>query len=105
MLSSPTQDLEGRVRALEEGAKFDATQAAIREREEEFLLTLRAIKEEVAAERESGGGNGLSSAQLASLQEENASLKARIAKQEYRIRHLIAGMEEMLEAKKKMVAS
>jgi hypothetical protein len=92
-------DLERRVRALEEGAKFDATQAAIREREEEFLLTLRTIKDQMAAEAEGQDGAGIGSSTLvASLQAENDTLKARLAKQEYRIRHLVAGMEKLLEA-------
>lgn len=40
---------------------------------------------------------GASSAELKSLQEENAKLKAQLAKQAYRIEHLVNGMEGMLK--------
>lgn len=88
--------LEQRIIALEKGATFDATQAAIRKREEEMLVTLREIREQMAKE----AGSGASSAELEELKKENEKLKATIAKQEYRIRHLISGMEELLVAKK-----
>ena len=90
------ESLEQRISALEKGATFDATQAAIRKREEEMLVTLREIREQMAKE----AGSGTSSAELAELKKENEKLKATIAKQEYRIRHLISGMEELLAAKK-----
>lgn len=80
---------------MEKGAKFDATQAAIREREAEFLATLREIRESMAKEK-----SGASSAELGDLKKENEKLKATVAKQDYRIRHLIAGMEELLAVKK-----
>lgn len=85
--------------ALEKGGAFDATQAAIRKREEEMLATLRGIKEQMAKEAREGGG-GASSAELKDLKAENEKLKATVAKQEYRIRHLISGMEDLLSAKK-----
>ena len=44
--------------------------------------------------------SGASSAELDSVKKENEKLKATIAKQDYRIRHLISGMEELLVAKK-----
>lgn len=90
------ESLEQRVAALEKGAIFDATQSAIRKREEEMLATLREIREQMAKE----AGSGASSAELESLKKENEQLKATIAKQEYRIRHLITGMEGLLAAKK-----
>ena len=89
--------METRVEALEKGAVYDATQAAIRKREEEMLGTLRAIREQMAKEASSGGA---SSAELKDLKTENEQLKATIIKQDYRIRHLISGMEELLAAKK-----
>ena len=73
--------LEQRVSALEKGARYDATQAAIREREMEFLTTLREIREAMAKE----GSNGASSAELRDIKKENDKLKANIAKKEYRI--------------------
>jgi hypothetical protein len=97
--------LEQRVSALEKGAQYDATQAAIREREMEFLTTLREIREAMA--KEGGGGSssgGANAAELSSLQKENEKLKATIAKQEYRIRHLISGMEDLMAAKKEASA-
>jgi len=87
--------LEQRIAALEKGNAFDATQAAIRKREEEMLETLRDIREQMAKE----AGSGASSAELEDLTKENEKLKATVAKQEYRIRHLISGMEELLAAK------
>jgi hypothetical protein len=91
---------------LEDGAQFQATQAAIREREVEFLDQLKKIKETMAKEqqKQSGsgtGGSGASSEEVKALQEENQTLKARLAKNEYRVRHLIEGMEELLAAKAK----
>mmetsp|Transcript_11731 Transcript_11731/g.18485 ORF Transcript_11731/g.18485 Transcript_11731/m.18485 type:complete len:95 (+) Transcript_11731:92-376(+) len=85
-------DLEQRVVALEKGAQYDATQKAIREREIEFLAQLKEIKEAMAKE----SGSSKSSAEVQSLEEENKKLKATIAKQDYRIRHLISGMEKLL---------
>jgi septal ring factor EnvC (AmiA/AmiB activator) len=92
------QDLEARVKALEDGAQFNANQAAIREREAEFLAQLKEIKETMAKEQASGGA---SSDEVKALKEENALLKAKLAKNEYRVRHLIEGMEEPLAAKAK----
>lgn len=97
------ESLETRVEALEKGAIFDATQAAIRKREEEMLTTLRNIQEQMAKEAATTGGGSASSANATELKEikaENERLKATIIKQEYRIRHLITGMEELLAAKK-----
>ena len=89
--------LEQRVVALEKGATFDATQTAIRRREEEMLVTLREIREQMV--KDAGMGSA-SSAEMDELKKENEKLKATIAKQEYRIRHLIVGMEDLLAAKK-----
>ncbi|KAG7354218.1 hypothetical protein IV203_003574 [Nitzschia inconspicua] len=91
-------DLEARVKALEDGAQFNANQAAIREREAEFLLQLKEIKETMAKEQSSGGA---SSEEVKALKDENELLKAKLAKSEYRVRHLIEGMEELLAAKAK----
>jgi hypothetical protein len=88
--------LEQRVIALEKGVLTDATQDAIRKREMEFLVTLREIREAMAKE----GSSGASSAELDDIKKENEKLKATISKQEYRIRHLISGMEELMAAKK-----
>jgi hypothetical protein len=94
--------LEARVKALEDGAEFNATQAAIREREVEFLAQLKEIKDTMAKELlQQGGGSGgtSSSEELTALKQENELLKAKLGKTEYRVRHLIAGMEELLTTK------
>jgi hypothetical protein len=48
------------------------------------------------AAEEGAKASGASSTELADLKKENQDLKAKVAKQEYRIRHLIEGMEKML---------
>jgi len=101
-------DIEIRIQALEEGHKFNVSQDAIQKREEEFLVTLREIKESMLKEKEESGGNaaaggssgGGSSAEMATLQEENDRLHAKMIKQEYRITHLVANMEKLLEQRK-----
>lgn len=98
LMTIQAETLEQRIAALEKGATFDATQAAIRQREEEMLATLRGIRAQMA--EEAASGSGASSAEVTDLKEENAKLKQTVAKQEYRIRHLIAGMEDLLAAKK-----
>ena len=89
-------ELEERIRALEVGAKYDVTQEAIRQREMEFLATLQEIRAAMVQEENSG----MNSAQVEDLKKENEKLKATIAKQEYRIRHLIHGMEAMMQKAK-----
>lgn len=61
-----------------------------------MLVTLRDIREQMAKE----AGSGASSAEMEEVKKENEKLKATIAKQEYRIRHLISGMEDLLAVKK-----
>ncbi|KAL3943105.1 MAG: hypothetical protein SGBAC_002796 [Bacillariaceae sp.] len=89
-------DLETRIASLENGAQFEANQNAIRQREQEMLTTLREIRESMATTN----ANTASSTEVDSLKEENARLKGIITKQEYRIRHLISGYENLLEEKK-----
>mmetsp|Transcript_191 Transcript_191/g.209 ORF Transcript_191/g.209 Transcript_191/m.209 type:complete len:104 (+) Transcript_191:27-338(+) len=100
-------DIEIRIQTLEEGHKFNASQDAIQKREEEFLVTLREIKESMQKEKEESGAaaggssSGGSSAEMTTLQEENDRLHAKMIKQEYRITHLVANMEKLLEQRKK----
>jgi len=94
--------LEARVKALEDGAKYDATQVVLKQREEEHLLQLRAIKEAMLAEKNAGGG--ASSEEAEQLKAENAKLKALVTKQEYRIKHLINGFQRALDEKAAMKA-
>ena len=88
--------LEQRIAALEIGSQFEATQEAIRKREAEFLETLRGIKATMAAEQ-----GGASSAEVESLKTENEKLKQTVEKQQYRIQHLLSGLEAMMNERKK----
>ena len=93
-------DLETRIAALEKGAIFNATQIAIRKREEEFLTELRCVKALVDQEQEANKICGSSSSEeLSTLREENAKLKAQLTKHNYRIHHLVTGMEELRKVK------
>jgi hypothetical protein len=92
-MESSSADLEKRIAALEKGAEYDATQALIRQREQEFLTTLRNIKAAMVVEGASGGAN---STETEALKTENERLKANITKQEHRIRHLISGFEKLM---------
>jgi len=99
-------DIETRIQALEEGHKFNISQDAIQKREEDFLVTLREIKKSMLKEKEESGGNaagggGGSSAEITTLKEVNDRLHAKMTKQEYRITHLVANMEKLLEQRKK----
>jgi len=91
--------LESRVAALEKGATFNATQEAIRKREEEFLTTLRDMKASMLEAEKDGKNGGASSAEMDALRKENERLNAQVTKQAYRISHLVTGMEKMLESK------
>ena len=84
--------MEHRISALEKGAQYDANQEVIQQREQEFLTTLREIRESMVK----SGGSSAKSSELESLKKENEKLKATVAKQEYRIRHLIAGYDELM---------
>jgi len=87
-----TQDLEKRVAALEVGATFDATQAAVQQVQMDCLQQLRDIRTSL----EQQGAGGASSKELTALYTENILLKAKMAKQEYRIQHLCEVVEELL---------
>ena len=88
--------MEKRIVALEKGSQFEANQNDVRQREQEMLTTLRGIRESMA----NASTSTASSAELDSLKDENAKLKAIITKQEYRIRHLISGYEKLLGEQK-----
>jgi hypothetical protein len=68
--------LQYRVIDLEKGALTYATQAAIRQRNMGFLLTLREIRESMVKE----GSNGAGLSELGGIKKENDKLKATIAK-------------------------
>jgi hypothetical protein len=95
---SSSSTIEDRVSQLESNHVFDVTQAAVRQREIEFLTTLRQIKSQIDDEKMNaaggaGAGGGGGTAEIDTLKAENIALKAQVAKQEYRIRHLIEAME------------
>lgn len=58
------------------------------------------MKTSMLKEQESNKGNSASSEEVAALKAQNSKLKAQLTKQEYRIGHLVAGMEDMLATKK-----
>ena len=61
----------------------------------EMLTTLRTIREAMIADSKNGGAND--SKELEKLKKENEELKKVNTKQAYRINHLVANMEKMLQ--------
>ena len=96
--TSTSSTVEERLAMLESNKKFDATKEAIQEREVEFLAQLRMIKSELAKEQQKGGTSGSNSnssnVEMERLKSENEQLKALVAKQSYRIKHLVDEMEK-----------
>ena len=88
------QDLQKRVETLEVGATFDATQAAVQEVQMELLRNLRDIRQ--AMMESSQGTASSSSIEMEALKAENAVLKQKMAKQEYRIQHLANAVEDLV---------
>jgi formylmethanofuran dehydrogenase subunit E-like metal-binding protein len=88
------QDLQKRVETLEVGATFDATQAAVQEVQMELLRNLRDIRH--AMMESSQGTASSSSVEMEALKAENAALKQKMAKQEYRIQHLANAVEDLV---------
>ena len=84
-------DLEKRVASLELGRSYDATKEAVQSVEKEYLCKLREIK----AAMGSDAGSKANSKELKALRAENATLKQKIAKLEYRIQHCVESMEKM----------
>lgn len=92
------QDVEKRVKALEIGAKFDATKKDVQAVEQEFLGKLQEIREAMV----SGGnqaGSATSSKEMEELKKENETLKKRNQKLEYRVQHMLKSMETLYEQK------
>ena len=101
-------DLTSRLERLETGATFDATQAAVRQVQMEMLENLRAIRAAMGSNTSGTTGTTtitsssvVSSKEWEALQLENATMKKQIAKQTYRINHLVRSVEELLETNKK----
>ena len=87
------EELEQRIQALEAGKQYQATQEAVRKVEEEYLLKLREIREAMAKE------GPADSKELLALREQNAELKKKNDKLEYRIKHILGSVEKMYERK------
>jgi formate-dependent nitrite reductase cytochrome c552 subunit len=90
------QDLQKRVEALEVGATFDATQAAVKKQQMEMLRNLRDIRDAITMESSQGNTTASSSKEMQALKAENALLQHKVAKQEYRIQHLANAVEDLL---------
>lgn len=99
--STALTDLEKRIQALEVGAQYDATKIEVQKVEAEFLLKLREIQAALNIEQ---GGSLLSAAaskELEALRSENEVLKAKNAKLEYRVKHVVDEMEKLYEEAKR----
>jgi hypothetical protein len=90
------EQLQTKIANLEIQNQFKADQDAVQTAQMEMLTTLRTIRAAITSASTSSS-NGASSKELQALKEENESLKKKTMKQEFRIRHLISGMEEMQE--------
>jgi predicted nucleic acid-binding Zn-ribbon protein len=91
-------ELERRVTELEMGKQYDATQAAVRQVQEEYLLKFRALKAQLEQEQGQMTNNNISSSkELQELRTEYESLKKTNAKLEYRVQHMVTHMESMLK--------
>ena len=87
------QELEARIKDLENTQSFKASQDAIQQEQMEMLITLRKIRDALM-----NGDSNVSSAQdvkeMEALRKENEELKKKNSKNEYRIKHLIRSIEE-----------
>lgn len=91
--------MENRLKALEVGAQYEATQKDVKAVEEEFLGKLQEIQAAMVKEKETGAA-GASSKEVEALKEENKLLKKKNAKLEYRVKHMLANMEELYQKAK-----
>lgn len=90
------QALQQRVKALEVGDTRDATQKAVQQAQADMLLKLREIRQSV----QEGAAGTASTKELDALKAENEALRKQTTKQEYRIRHLVGTVEELMVAAK-----
>lgn len=94
-----TKNLEERIQALELGATYEATKAAVQKVEQEYLEKLREIRAAIVNEK---GGNVTSAAtakELEALRAENKELKQKNKKLEYRVNHVVKSMESLYPTK------
>ncbi|GMH89132.1 hypothetical protein TrVE_jg714 [Triparma verrucosa] len=83
------ESLSARLATLETTASHEASAAAVKEAQLAMLLQLREVKASLMAE-----GGGASGKEVEGLKEENAKLKLKNEKLEYRVQHLIKMLEE-----------
>jgi cell division GTPase FtsZ len=91
--------LEKRIQALEAGAQYEATRAAVQKVEQEFLIKLREMRAAIVAEQGGATASGAAAKELEALRAENVALKKRTEKLEYRVSHMLSSMETLYEAK------
>lgn len=90
------KDLQERIKFLEMNNQFEADKAAVQAIEYQMLEKLRKLRQEVADASSSSHSSGVtSSKELKALQQENEMLKKKVAKQAYRIEHLVQGIMDM----------
>lgn len=78
------------------GKSYDATKAAVEEIEKEYLVKFRDLKAAMEDDRKgTASSSSSSSKELDALRAENARLKARVQKLEYRVQHCVESMEQM----------
>jgi hypothetical protein len=73
--------------------------AEVQKVQAEYLQEFRDIQEQMKREAAEGGDGSSSAsnkAELEGLKAENAALKVKLAKKEYRIKHLVQSVEELL---------
>ena len=78
------------------GAKFEATQKEVKEVEKDFLVIFQEIRETMIKQGGGGSTSGASSSkEMEALKQETEMLKAKNAKLEYRVQHMLKSMEEL----------
>lgn len=95
---SSVEALERRIAALEVGAKYDATKDEVSKLQMEFLDKLKEIRAQVIAEQNQGTKSS-STEELERLREENAKLKQQNEKLAYRVKHVVASLNSLLDEK------
>lgn len=86
------EELQKRIAALEAGQQYQADRAAIQHIEQDHLVQLRTIRASMGKSSSSS-----SSREMDTLREENEALKKKVAKLQYRVEHLVDGMEHMMQ--------
>uniref|UniRef100_A0A7S0CFV0 Uncharacterized protein n=1 Tax=Proboscia inermis TaxID=420281 RepID=A0A7S0CFV0_9STRA len=91
-LKNTIDDLTQRLTDLEKSKKVEATQVEVQKVQTEMLLKLRAIRESMLNENASQGVLSSSMVEMEKLRDENAKLKQKVTKHEYRITHLVRNL-------------